>query len=212
MKKQKTSKVHHDAYTRVYPPVSNEASAQTRHLSARSFLAGVGAKLNEIGLFEPIERQVTIRQKTVKDTPVEKLYDGFINLLCGAKGMVEVNKLVRSDRGLQRAFGRERCAEQSVIQQTLAASDGQNVKELEAAMDEIYQQHSQGYRHDYAQALQILDVDMSGHPCGPKAVFATKGYFAGKRNRKGRQLGRVLATRYDDVVAVRTFEGTVHLT
>ncbi|MFK8186016.1 MAG: hypothetical protein AB8B99_21790 [Phormidesmis sp.] len=172
----------------------------------------MGAKLNKIGLFEPIKRQVNIRQKTVKDTPVEKLYDGFISLLCGAKGLVEVNKLVRSDRGLQRAFGRERCAEQSVIQQTLDASDAQNVKELEAAMDEIYQQHSQGYRHDYAKALQILDVDMSGQPCGPKAVFATKGYFAGKRNRKGRQLGRVLATRYDEVVVDRTYEGTVQLT
>lgn len=99
-----------------------------------------------------------------------------------------------------------------MIQQTLDASDGQNVKELEAAMDEIYQQHSQGYRHDYAKALQILDVDMSGQPCGPKAAFATKGYFAGKRNRKGRQLGRVLATRYDEVVVDRTFEGTVQLT
>lgn len=143
---------------------------------------------------------------------MEKLYDGFISLLCGAKGMVEVNKLVRSDRGLQRAFGRARCAEQSVIQQTLDASDAQNVKELETALDEIYQQHSQGYRHDYANALQLLDVDMSGHPCGPKAVFATKGYFAGKRNRKGRQLGRVLVTRYDEVVVDRTFEGTVQLT
>ena len=25
-------------------------------------------------------------QKTVKDSPTEKLYDGFIGLLCGAKG------------------------------------------------------------------------------------------------------------------------------
>ena len=53
---------------------------------------------------------------------------------------------------------------------------------------------------------------MSSHPCGPKATFATKGYFAGKRNRRGRQLGRVLATHYDEVVCDRTFEGTVQLT
>ena len=50
---------------------------------------------------------------------------------------------------------------------------------------------------------------MSGHPCGPKAVFPTKGYFAGKRNRQGRQLGRVLMTHYDEVVCDRTFEGIV---
>ena len=33
--------------------------------------------------------------------------------------------------------------------------------------------------------------------------FATKGYFAKQRNRRGRQLGRVLASRYDEVVTDR---------
>lgn len=190
----------------------SDASKQSVYLSARTFLAGVGSKLKNLDLFGPIAEHVKINQKTVKDSPVEKLYDGFIGLLCGAKGMVEVNKLVRSDPGLQQAFGRSRCAEQSVIQETLDASTAENVSEMYQAMDQIYRQHSQGYGHDYQQTLQILDVDMSGHPCGPKASFATKGYFAGKRNRKGRQLGRVLATRYDEVVCDRTFEGTVQLT
>lgn len=172
----------------------------------------MGAKLKCIGLFSPIHEQVQVAQKTVKDSPTEKLYDGFIGLLCGAKGMVEVNKLVRSDSGLQQAFGRARCAEQSVIQETLDASDDVSVSQMHKAIDEIYRTHSQGYGHAYDQQLQILDVDMSGHPCGLKAAFATKGYFAGKRNRRGRQLGRVLATHYDEVVCDRTFEGTVQLT
>ena len=189
----------------------NEASDCTEHLSARTFLAGIGSKLKSIDLFAPIRNRVNIGQKQVKDSPTEKLYDGFIGILCGAQGMVEVNKRLRSDRGLQLAFGRLRCAEQSVIQETLDASTAENVSEIEQAVAEIYRQHSQGYGHDYAQQLQILDVDMSGQPCGPKAAFATKGYFAGKRNRKGRQLGRVLATCYDEVVCDRTFAGTVQL-
>jgi hypothetical protein len=78
-------------------------------------------------------------------------------------------------------------------------------------MDSIYQQHSHGYRHNYAQDWQILDVDMSGLPCGPKAALASKGYFAKQRNRRGRQLGRVLATRYGEVVTDRLFEGTKQL-
>ncbi|MEO1391245.1 MAG: transposase, partial [Cyanobacteria bacterium J06634_6] len=148
----------------------NDASASNESVSARAFLAGIGAKLNGLNLFGPISDQVKIQQKTVKDSPSEKLYDGFIGILCGAGGLVEVNKLVRSDSGLQQAFGRERCAEQSVIQETLDASDAQNVNQIQSAMDEIYRQHSQGYRHDYDQALQVLDMDMSGHPCGPKAA------------------------------------------
>lgn len=189
-----------------------DASADFSHHSARAFLAGLGTKLNALDLFGPIARRVKVGQKTVKDTPAEKLYDGLIGILCGAQGMVEVNKLVRADPGLQRAFGRERCAEQSVIQATLDAASAENVEQMHSALDEVYRQHSQGYRHDYTQQLQVLDVDISGQPCGPKAAFASKGYFAGKRNRRGRQLGRVLATHYDEVVVDRMFAGSVQLT
>ena len=129
-------------------------------------MAGVGAKLHQLNLFKPITEQVKINQKTVRDTPTEKLYDGFIGLLCGARGMVEVNKRVRSDKGLQQAFGRERCAEQSVIQQTLDACGATNVSEMHQAMNEIYRLHSSGYQHDYEQQLQVLDVDMSGQQIG----------------------------------------------
>jgi hypothetical protein len=60
--------------------------------------------------------------------------------------------------------------------------------------------------------LQILDVDMSGLPCGPKAAFATRGYFAKQRNRRGRQLGRVLASHYGEIVVDRLFDGKTQLT
>jgi hypothetical protein len=65
-----------------------------------------------------------------------------------------------------------------VIQATLDASSAENVEQIETAMDAIYRQHSLGYEHDYEQQIQVLDVDMTGQPCGPKAAFATKGYFA----------------------------------
>jgi len=78
-------------------------------------------------------------------------------------------------------------------------------------MKQIYQKHSRGYQHEYHQAYQILDVDLTGLPCGRKAALATKGYFAGARNRRGRQLGRVLATRYGEVVVDQLFEGRTKL-
>jgi hypothetical protein len=43
---------------------------------------------------------------------------------------------------------------------------------MEQAIDRIYRQQSQGYQHDYQASFQVLDVDMSGLPCGPKAAFA----------------------------------------
>jgi hypothetical protein len=183
-----------------------------RCFSARATLAALGVKVRQLKLFEPIKRQVQIAQKVVKYTPHEKLLDAYIGILAGAHGLVEINKRVRPDRGLQVAFGRTGCAEQSVVQDTLDACTAENVVQMQQAMNTIYRQHSQGYRHDYHQAWQLLDVDMTGRPCGKKAAFASRGYFAKQRNRRGRQMGYVLATRYEEIVVERLFDGKTQLT
>jgi hypothetical protein len=175
-------------------------------------LAALGVQLKRLDVFGPVRETVSISQKTVKHTPADKLYDAFISLLAGAHGLGEINTRLRADPALQRAFGRDRCAEQSVVQRTLDACTATAVKQMEQAMDLIYRQHSRGYQHGYGASLQIVDVDMSGMPCGKKAAFATKGYFANQRNRRGRQLGRVLATRYQEIVVGRLFEGRIQLT
>jgi hypothetical protein len=191
--------------------MNESITSTTNHFSPAASLAALGVKLSQLDLFGPIRTQVQIKQKTVKHTPTDKLYDAFISLLAGAHGLVEINTRLRTDLALQHAFGRQGCAEQSVVQQTLDACTDENVRQLEQAMDAIYRQHSRGYRHDYQAGLQLLDVNMSGLPCGPKAAFATKGYFAGQYHRWGRQLGRVLATQYEEVVVDRLFAGNVQL-
>jgi hypothetical protein len=193
----------------------NESSINligARHFSPCASLAAIGIKLRQLDLFRPIRETVAIAQKTVTYTPIDKLYDGFVTILAGAHGMVEVNTRLRSDVALQQAFGRTACAEQSVVQDTLDACTPTNVTQLQQALDVIYRQHSQGYRHDYIHDWQILDADMSGMPCGKKAAFASRGYFAKQRNRRGRQLGRVVASRYDEIVVDRLFAGTTQLT
>jgi hypothetical protein len=183
-----------------------------RCFSARATLAALGVKVRQLKLFEPITRQVQIAQKVVKYAPQEKLLDAYIGILAGAHGLVEINKRVRPDRGLQLAFGRAGCAEQSVVQDTLDACTPENVVQMQQAMNSIYRQHSQGYRHAYHQTWQLLDVDMTGRPCGKKAAFASRGYFAKQRNRRGRQVGYVLATRYEEIVVERLFDGKTQLT
>jgi hypothetical protein len=175
-------------------------------------LAALGLYLRHIDFLAPIHDQVTIMQKTVVHTPLDKLTDAFITILAGAHGLVEVNTRLRSDTALQEAFGRSACADQSTIQATLTSCTDANVTQLTAALTTIYRQHSQGYRHPYAQRYQLLDVDLSGMPCGPKAALAEKGYFANQRNRRGRQLGRVVASRYGEIVTDQLFAGTVGLT
>ncbi len=183
-----------------------------RQSTPQASLAAIGLKVHQRDLFGPIREHVHIKQKTVRYTPTDKLYDAWIAILAGAQGLVEVNTRVRSDPALHAAFGRTACAEQSVIQDTLDACDDTTVQQMEQALTTIFQQHSPAYRHDYAQAIQVLDIDMTGLPCGPKAAFATKGYFAKQCNRRGRQLGRVLATRYHELVVEHLLPGTDHLT
>jgi hypothetical protein len=181
------------------------------HYTPRAPLVALGMKFHQLGIFGPIAKYVRIAQKVVKYTPVEKLMDALLTILAGAHGLVEANKRVRPDRALQRAFGRDGCAEQSVISETLDASTPENVEQMQQATKEIYQQHGAGYRHNYEQSWQLLDVDMTGQPCGKKAIFASKGYFAKQRNRRGRQLGRVLATWYKEIVIDRIYDGKTQL-
>lgn len=191
---------------------SNIQEQVNQHYSARASLAAIGLKTRQLKLFKPITQLVTIAQKKVKYSPTEKLMDGYIAILAGSHGLVEINKRVRPDRGLQIAFGRSGCAEQSVVQDTLDACTEQNVVQMHEAMALIYRQHSQGYHHRYDQQWQLLDIDMTGRPCGKKAAFASKGYFAKQRNRRGRQVGYVLATHYEEIVVERLFAGTTQLT
>jgi len=183
-----------------------------RPFSQRSALAVVGLKLQAIHLFDPIVTGVHIPQKVVQYTPAQKLQDAFISMLAGSHGLVETNKRVRPDRALQRAFGRAACAEQSTISETINCATAQNVTELETAAKIIYQRFSRGYAHDYAKHWQILDADTRGLPAGKKAELCTKGYFARQRNRRGRQLGRVTAARYDEVVVDKVYAGKIQLT
>src|SRR6266567_8943122 len=157
--------------------MNESTTALTKQFTGCATLAAIGIKLRDLKVFEPIEHTVQIAQKTIKDSPSDKLYDALISLLAGAHGLVEINTRLRADAALQRAFGRSRCAEQSVVQDTLNASTAENVEQMQQAMDRIYRQHSQGYQHDYQAAFQVLDVDMSGMPCGPKAAFARAWLF-----------------------------------
>lgn len=132
--------------------------------SPRAALAAVGLKVNSLKLLEPVKQKMVILQKSLRHTPAQKLQDAFIAILAGAHGLSEINTRVRSDETLQRAFGRDACADQSVVQETLNACTELNVRQMQRAADVIFRRHSAAYRHDCTERLQLLDVDMTGMP------------------------------------------------
>jgi hypothetical protein len=189
----------------------SQAASTARLYTPRATLCALGLKVRSLKLFETIAEHVRIRQKTIRHTPIEKLQDAFIAILSGAHGLCEVNTRVRADAALQRSFGRSACAEQSVVQEALSACTGENVRQLEEAVDAIFRAHSRAYRHDHRRGLLLLDVDLTGLPCGKSAEEARKGYLSGYGVRRGRQMGRVMASAYDEAVADRLYPGNLQL-
>lgn len=187
------------------------SSSKNRHFTPRASLAAVGLHVRTLKIVETIKRSVHIRQKTIKHSPAEKLYDAFIAILSGAHGLSEINTRLRSDRVLQRAFGRRSCAEQSVVQETLNACTAANVSEMEQAWREIFKANSRSSHHDYSADFLLLDIDVTGMPCGPKAERACKGYFSHERRKVGRQLARVMAAHYEETVVEHLYAGNVQL-
>lgn len=180
--------------------------------SPRATLAALGIRLQGLHLFGPVRERVHSGQKTITHTPGQTLYDACIAVLAGAHGLVEINKRLRADPSLQAAFGRQACAEHSVVQATLDACPAVHVEQRHRAMDAISRRPRRGYRHADDRSLPVLDADRTGRPCGTKAAFATQGSLAKQRHRRGRPLGRVLATHDGAIVGDRLCGGTTQLT
>lgn len=179
--------------------------------SPRASLAIVGMNVQQMGIWDMIGQQVHIQQKTVIHSPLQKLQDAFINIMAGGQGIVEVNQRVKPDASLSAAFGRQRCADQSGISATLNACQAENVEQMRQAMQAIYRRYGAGCRHNYGRSWQLLEIDMSGLPAGREADGSEKGYFAKQKNKRGRQLGRVYATLYDEIVCERLYSGKTQL-
>ena len=180
--------------------MSQSTTLLSTQVSAYASLARLVAPLQARGVFDELRTGLHISQKTVKDSPQDKLLDILLTLLCGAQSLVQLNTLLRADPALQRAAGRTRCAEQSVAQQTLDAASEQNVTELQQVLTPLVQRHGQVAHHSYRADWLILDVDLTGLPAGKRAEQSVKGYFSEPSSRRGRQQGRVLASQSGEIV------------
>jgi hypothetical protein len=129
--------------------------APVSQFTARASLAALGLRVQVKGIWDVIRHQLQIKQKVREHQPLDKLLDCFINILAGGSGLVEINLLVRPDVAVQRAFGRQTCAEQSTISDTLNACTADNVQQLRAAVQFVLRQHGQSYQHDYESSTKF---------------------------------------------------------
>ncbi len=171
-------------------------------------LCALGEVLRVREVFQPIHDRVSIPQKTVVYRPTDKLVFVVLGILSGAETVSEIQTKVRPDRGLLAAFGYERCADASVIQQTLDASTEATVASLEATLAEMRLQ--QGHKRQVSLASQEaihVDIDLSSLPISKRAEGSEKGYVAKKPNTYTRQLARMVCGDTQEIFTQGLYSG-----
>ena len=164
--------------------------------------------MREHDLWAPIRHRVHFDRPTHCLNPVNAIYDLWVGILAGCEVVSQVNTTIRADPLLARAWGREQFHEQSTIARVLDACTSLQVRQMREANEAILHWLGQAHRHDFSRSLLRVDIDLSGLPASKRAEGSTKGYFSGRRNSYGRQLVRIGATDYREVIASLLYPGT----
>ena len=133
----------------------------TTMTTGRASLCALGEYLRRHCFFAPLRESVQIRQKTVRYRPIDKLLDALGGLLCGAKTISQNNVTIRTDRAVQRAFGRHGCAEQSTIARTLRACTAENVVQLQKVSWYYLKRYGATPRHHFHDTRLWVDIDLT---------------------------------------------------
>ena len=188
-------------------------SSQTTELfTTRATLCAVGIKPRELKILETIGEHVRVAQKTVKHTPLEKLTDAFIALLAGAPGLCEINTRARAPTGhCKKPSAELRAPSSRPSKKRYRLAPGKTSGKCATLSYAILKKCGRTFSHPYEKKLQLLDADMSGLPCGPKAELATRGYFPKRYECHGRQLARATSALYHEVITDVVCPGNVQL-
>src|SRR3989449_9079996 len=175
--------------------------------TSRASLCALGEYLKRHCFFAPLREQVQVPQKPVRYRPTEKLFDGLLGILCGAKTISQSNITIRVDPAVQRAFGRTGCAEQSTIARTLQASTPETVDQLSRVSWYYLKRYGQTPHHRYAERLLWVDVDVTPLPIGAQAEGSERTWMGRNRSKTGRKILRWTASDYREILQETLLRG-----
>jgi hypothetical protein len=142
-------------------------------------LAALLAHYQHNQVLAPLEK-VALPMKIRDFSPVSKLKQVLISILAGCETLTAFNSELDGEADLAATWGWERFADQSTLSRTLDALTLMNIEQLRTATTAIWHSMSQTRQHDWRGFL-LLDFDLSGLPCSPRAEASQKGYFSGKK-------------------------------
>jgi len=168
--------------------------------TGRASLCALGEYLRRHCFFAPLWEQVQVPQKTVRYRPIEKVLDGLLGILCGAKTISQSNITIRVDPAVQRAFGRTGCAEQSAIARTLQASTAETVDQFSRVSWYYLKRDGQTPHHRFAERRLWVDVDITPLPIGAQADGSERTWMGRNRSKTGRKVLRWTASDYREIL------------
>ena len=142
-------------------------------------LAALSVHYKHNQLLVPLEK-VDLRMKIREFSPVCKLKQVLVSILAGCETLTSFNSQLDGETGLAAIWGWKRFADQSNLSRTLDALTLMNIEQLRTSTTAIWRSMSQIRQHDWRSFL-LLDFDLSGLPCSPRAEASQKGYFSGKK-------------------------------
>ena len=144
-------------------------------------------------------------------SPTDKLVLMTLGIMSGCDVVFDINRKLRVDRPLLKAFGYSKCADQSVIQDTLNAVTEENVIQMESALKSIWDENNltvpilENARIE--GRIETIDIDLSGMPASKKSECSTKGYFPEEKNIHGRQLARIVFPKTQEIISESLYPG-----
>jgi Transposase DDE domain group 1 len=168
--------------------------------TGRASLCALGEYLRRRCFFAPLREQVTVPQKTVRYRPIDKVLDALVGILCGAKTIAQSNVTIRTDPAVQRAFGRQGCADQSTIARTLRACTAENVRQLERVSWYYLKRYGATSHHRFAEHRLWVDIDVTPLPIGAKAEGSERTWMGRNRSKTGRKTLRITASEYREIL------------
>ena len=146
-------------------------------------LAALSVHYQQNQVLAPLEN-VDLRMKIREYSPVCKLKQVLVSILAGCETLTAFNTQLDGETGQATIWGWDRFADQSTLWRTLDALTLMNIEQLRTATTAIWRSISQIQQHDWRGFL-LLDFDLSGLPCSPRAEASQKGYFSGKKTSLG---------------------------
>lgn len=169
-------------------------------------LALLLAFAQRIGYFEPFSEHLEVAAKEVVYSNLQKLQTLVAALAVGCPHNVDINHYLAPYPAVARVLGMRRFPDQSQVNRFLRRMEPVNLCQLQLILEILLE------RFGLWRSLRRVDVDLDTTGLtvtGSQYELARKGYFPGRRGKRGYQLNVAMASETSETLALSLDPGNI---